>query len=200
MKKKVNGTKDKLIDVALDLFAQYGFKGTSIREIARLSGMTLPSIYYYFGSKNGLMQAILERSSSRFLASLHKVAERKDLDDLKRFKLLLRTHLDVLKTHRREWRIFFADEEHFSDEGKQMNNQFQSDVFNLYRRELQRLESAGYINYPDLSILALNILGSINWHLRWYKPSGRLSLEEIKDYAGSFVVNALGTNRPSKHR
>ncbi len=55
--------KDKLLKTAIDLFAAKGFKGTSIRDIAQAMGMSISNIYHYFGSKEGLMLAILENSS-----------------------------------------------------------------------------------------------------------------------------------------
>jgi AcrR family transcriptional regulator len=46
--------RDRLLNVALQLFAQKGFESTSIREIASAAEVTKPTIYYYFKSKEGL--------------------------------------------------------------------------------------------------------------------------------------------------
>ncbi len=52
-------TRDRLLKSALKIFSQKGFALASIREIAKDSGTTLPSIYYYFGSKEGLYQELM---------------------------------------------------------------------------------------------------------------------------------------------
>jgi len=182
-----NETPQKLIDVAIELFGSNGFKGTSIRDIAKLTGMTISNIYYYFGNKDGLLLAILEYSSKRLLEKLHDVAAR-DLEPLDRLSELIRTHLSLVEVHKKEARIFFLDEEHLSPEGIKVNKEFQLQILNLYRNELENLKSAGYIHYEHITILAFNILGVINWHLRWYIPGGKMTLEETNEEVLAFIL------------
>ena len=75
--------KDMIIRVAIDLFSAKGFKGTSIRDIAHAMGMSISNIYHYFGNKDGLLLAILERSSKGLVESLHEISEM-DMDPLTR--------------------------------------------------------------------------------------------------------------------
>jgi len=51
-------TREKILDVALDLFTDQGFDGTSMREIAERLGITKPSIYYHFTSKEEILLAL----------------------------------------------------------------------------------------------------------------------------------------------
>lgn len=52
--------RDRLLNVALKLFAQKGFESTSVREIASAAEVTKPTIYYYFKSKEGLYLELLD--------------------------------------------------------------------------------------------------------------------------------------------
>ncbi len=54
-------TRGELMDAALTLFAEQGFAGTSIRQIAKTAGTNLASVSYHFGDKNGLYTAVLGR-------------------------------------------------------------------------------------------------------------------------------------------
>ncbi|KZX20180.1 TetR family transcriptional regulator [Rathayibacter tanaceti] len=47
--------------MALDVFAREGYRGTSLREVARLNGVSLPGLMHYFDSKEHLLTAILEK-------------------------------------------------------------------------------------------------------------------------------------------
>ena len=58
----------------------------------------------------------------------------------------------------------------------------------MYRAELRGLQTLGYVNQKNLTVLAFNIFGVINWHLRWYKPDGKMTLDEIKEEMVSFVL------------
>jgi AcrR family transcriptional regulator len=53
--------KEKLLAAALPLFPQYGYAGVSIRAIAEAAGVNSAAISYYFGGKEGLYGAVLER-------------------------------------------------------------------------------------------------------------------------------------------
>jgi len=183
-------TAQKLIEVAIELFSTTGFIGTSIRDIAKATGMSISNIYYYFGNKDGLLLAILEHSSMHLLDSL-RVVSKLEMETLERFKLLVRTHLQLVKLHKRESKIFFLDKEHLSPEGNKANIKFQLDILNIYRKELEILKEKGYINYQHLTVLAFNILGVINWHLRWYNPSGPLSLDELTEEIMTFILRGI---------
>lgn len=54
-------SKENILLASLELFAKNGFDGVGINEITQMAGITKPSLYYFFGSKEGLFTAILER-------------------------------------------------------------------------------------------------------------------------------------------
>jgi len=51
-------TKERILDVALELFVDQGFDGTSVRQIAERVGTTKAALYYYFASKDELLMAL----------------------------------------------------------------------------------------------------------------------------------------------
>jgi hypothetical protein len=83
------------------------------------------------------------------------------------------------------------DEEALSPAGNEINKQFQLSILNIYRKELKNLQAAGYIKYKKITILAFNVIGVVQWHLRWYRPEGKLSIEEVKKEALTFILNGL---------
>jgi len=54
-------TKQRLLDAAERLFAQAGFHATSLRAITGEAGANLAAVSYHFGSKEGLMEAVIDR-------------------------------------------------------------------------------------------------------------------------------------------
>src|SRR6185369_5769364 len=60
MERPCPAVRDRLLNVALQLFAQKGFESTSVREIASAAEVTKPTIYYYFKSKEGLYLELLD--------------------------------------------------------------------------------------------------------------------------------------------
>jgi AcrR family transcriptional regulator len=189
-------SKERLIQVAIDLFSVKGFKGTSIRDIAHEMGMSISNIYHYFESKEGLWLAILEHSSMGVFEQLREVSKL-EMDPLERFKLLVEAHVARSKYHQKESKIFFIDEEHLTKEGQKINQRIQREILDIYVKELRILEEMGYVKCRSLKVLAFNILGVINGQLRWYRPGGLMTIEEVAQEIVSFVFHGiLGPHAP----
>jgi AcrR family transcriptional regulator len=182
--------KDKLVTTATELFASKGYEATSVRDIAAAMNMTVSNIYHYFGSKEGLLRAILRHYSHILLDELRAVASL-DLEPLPRFRLLLETHLKVAGTHLLENKIFQLDEERLSAEGMEENRQAQREVLAIYTSGLRELSELDLLRDDQLRIQAFNIFGIINWHMRWYNPRGSLSLEATIEKICDFVLYGM---------
>ncbi|MFP5519483.1 MAG: TetR family transcriptional regulator [Bdellovibrionia bacterium] len=74
--------KTKIMDVALSLFAEKGFDGTTTRDIAAAASLNISLISYYFGGKEGLYKAILENFAGHVKADMNKLIESFDKEDL----------------------------------------------------------------------------------------------------------------------
>ncbi len=73
-------TYRKILEAASKLFSQKGYSNVSIRDVCRETGTTPPMIYYYFGSKKGLFDAVVrERITMKdFIEKLENVASGDD--------------------------------------------------------------------------------------------------------------------------
>ncbi|UPQ87042.1 TetR/AcrR family transcriptional regulator [Vibrio sinaloensis] len=65
-----NSTKEKILDVAEALFAEHGFKDTSLRTITSKAGVNLASVNYHFGDKKTLVRAVLNRYLEAFMPAV----------------------------------------------------------------------------------------------------------------------------------
>ncbi|GAA4324321.1 TetR/AcrR family transcriptional regulator [Streptomyces venetus] len=63
-------SRDAILDTAGDLMARHGFAATSISMISTACGLPVSSIYWHFGSKDGIYVAVLERARTALLAAL----------------------------------------------------------------------------------------------------------------------------------
>jgi AcrR family transcriptional regulator len=64
-KKPESESRQQILDKALGLFAQKGYAATTIREIIDAAGITAPSLYYYFGNKEGLYMELMRIHCAR---------------------------------------------------------------------------------------------------------------------------------------
>ncbi len=67
-------TRERILDIALDLFTDQGFDGTSMREIAERLHLSKPAIYYHFASKEDILMALHARLHEFGRAGLARLA------------------------------------------------------------------------------------------------------------------------------
>src|SRR5689334_11247838 len=71
--------KEKILEAAEILFAEHGYEGTSIRQLAKKAEVNIAMISYYFGSKEKLFEELVEHRSSILREKLKGV--NKDIDN-----------------------------------------------------------------------------------------------------------------------
>lgn len=67
-------TKATIFRAAAKLFAEKGYNGVSMREISEQSKVTKPTIYYYFGNKEGIYKALIKESLTYHTEDLKQIA------------------------------------------------------------------------------------------------------------------------------
>ena len=74
MNEKSN-SKEAILEAALILFSERGYDAVGVSEIVQTAGITKPTLYYFFQSKEGLLQSIMELYYSRFLELLEEACQ-----------------------------------------------------------------------------------------------------------------------------
>jgi AcrR family transcriptional regulator len=69
-------SREVVLDAAERVMAEQGYAGASINAIVKEAGIPISSVYHYFGSKDGVLLAVMERGAGRFFADLPDVDER----------------------------------------------------------------------------------------------------------------------------
>lgn len=97
---KAVATEAKILEAALELFRERGYEAATMRAIAERAGVALGNAYYYFGSKEHLIQAFYGRTHEEHLAA---VGARLDtLKGLKqRLAFVMRTKLETIEPYHR---------------------------------------------------------------------------------------------------
>jgi len=78
MAKEATDPRQRILDVALRIFASNGYAGASIQEIVDQAGVTKPTLYYHFKSKEGLYQALIDHAADERFRVMREAAEGQD--------------------------------------------------------------------------------------------------------------------------
>jgi AcrR family transcriptional regulator len=84
----------QIMEAAEELFAEKGFAGTSVRDIAEEAGVNLAMISYYFGSKERLMESLFKYRGESIKLQLETMLENKELSSLQKAYALIDNYID----------------------------------------------------------------------------------------------------------
>jgi TetR/AcrR family transcriptional regulator, cholesterol catabolism regulator len=180
--------RSELTREAARLFAEKGYHGTSIGDLAAAMGVQKGSLYAHIASKQELLWTIASDGAEAFHAALDGVPE--DAPAVERIRLALRAHLaivadqlDVATVFTREWRYLEGEHrERFVAERRR----YEERIRELFReaRDLGDLRSD-----LDLAAAGLLFLSSANWAYTWLQP-GR-DTEELADRFFHLLVDGM---------
>ena len=168
----------QLLKTSAGIFADKGFDSTSIRDIARSTGMSLAGLYYYFRTKEELLCLIQEQCLLTLLENWEKSAATKK-SARARLVLFVENHLGFFLHNMNEMKVM-------SHEDRSLTGEYQDRVLELKRRyvkilmdlveELQREEK---VEKLDIRVAALSLFGMMNWIYTWYNPGRDLTLAAL---------------------
>jgi AcrR family transcriptional regulator len=184
----MSSRRSELTRQAARLFAEKGYHGTSVGDLAEAMGVQKGSLYAHIASKADLLWAVAREGAEAFHSALDAVPE--DAAPVERIRLALRAHLrvvgeqlDVATVFVREWR--YLDGEHreeFLAERRRYEERFRA----LFRdaRDLGDLRTD-----LDDATAALLALSAANWAYTWLAP-GR-DTDELADRFFALLVDGM---------
>jgi AcrR family transcriptional regulator len=96
----------QILDIASAEFGTHGFAATSVAAVAEKAGISKPLIYNYFGSKEGLYEACLDRGGALLAEEIERIA-RGDAVGIERGMATLNGMFALLEPQPYLWRLFF---------------------------------------------------------------------------------------------
>jgi AcrR family transcriptional regulator len=180
--------RSELTREAAKLFAQKGYHGTSIGDIADALGVQKGSLYSHIASKEDLLYETMRDGAAAFHGALDAIPE--DLPATERIRLALRGHLrvvaeqlDVATVFVQEWRYLEGVRR---EEIVAERRRYEERIRELFRegRELSELRAD-----LDESVAALLLLSAANWAYTWLQP-GR-NTDELADRFYALLVDGM---------
>jgi len=170
------------------LFAERGYHGTSIGDLAEALGVQKASLYHHFASKQDLLYETMRSGADAFHAGLDTVPD--DLRVADRIRLAMRAHLrvvadqlDVATVFVREWRYLDGERR---DEIVAERRRYEERFRALFRegRELGELRTD-----LDDAAAALLVLSALNWAYTWLTPER--DTDELADRFHGLLVDGV---------
>jgi AcrR family transcriptional regulator len=81
--------KEHIMNIAIELFAEKGFEGSSIRDLATRAEVNVAMVNYYFGSKDKLFEAIVEYKASFMRGKLDEIEADQELSEIEKIDAII---------------------------------------------------------------------------------------------------------------
>src|SRR5919106_683077 len=180
--------RDELTRTAARLFAERGFHGTSMGDLAEALGVQKGSLYSLTGSKQQLLYKTMRQGADAFHAALDAVPE--PAPAAERVRAALRGHLrvvaeqiDVATVFTREWRYLEGEQrEEILGERRRYEERWRT----LFR---EGVESGGLRIDLDVGAAALLVLSAANWAYTWLTPDR--DTDELADRFTAILVDGI---------
>lgn len=198
--RKSDQTREQILSAAALLFREKGYNAATLRKIAQAAGMEAGSIYYHFGSKDEILDDVLEIGLGAIVDAVSTVRAQALADGTnfrKTFAQLVHTHLiyllDASDFTSANIRNFPMLPPHMRERHRPLRQAYAE----LWESFLTEARAAGKIR-ADIRITPLRqfVLGALNWTVEWYDPK-RYPVHSLADRVSKLLLDGMVTTPES---
>jgi AcrR family transcriptional regulator len=172
--------EQRILDAAEDEFSRRGFAQASMEGIAEGSSITKALLYQYFGSKEGLYAACVERARARLFERLQIAAAAARPEAM--LAAIVDTYFDQLEADRDSWCVLYGDAP--SAAVDEMRNRNAAVIGEL-------IETATPVMGVDADLIAQLIVGAGEQVGRWWLEHREIPAERVKAAFTAAVAGAI---------
>ncbi len=181
----------QLLQIACRFFARYGYKGTSLRDIAEEAQITKAALYYHFPNKNSLYERIV-LEGLRVLVDEVSEATARATSARDKLRAFMMTTAEIYVRDPDQWtagsNAFWVDED-------SVPRNAAIDLRDRYEKLLracitQGVESGEFKNV-DPALAGRVVLSVINGLSRWFRPGGRLTIAQVIDQYLDIILGGI---------
>lgn len=186
--------REQLLSIAAQLFAERGFRNTTVRDIADAAGILSGSLYHHFDSKESMVDEILSTFQTELFAGYDEIMK-SDLDARGRIEAAVRLSFKAIDQHHAEVAIFQNEADQLSRMERfaylqERNEQSRG----LWLRLLQDgVESGALRSDLDTELVYRFIRDTVWVAVRWYRPGGKLHHETVANQYLAILLEGISS-------
>jgi AcrR family transcriptional regulator len=179
------------LEAAAKLFAQRGFGGTNLQDIADALGISRPALYYYFKSKEDILASLVEEVTVFSGHQATELASKADFNPSETLRQMVFSHAKWLLEHPVEFRVVDRTENDLPAATRRTHDKAKRTLLDNFSRTIARGVELGHFRPVDATVMAFSIIGMCSWTAWWFVPEGRVPLAEVAKSIADFAVNGL---------
>lgn len=186
-----------VIDAAATLFAERGVGGVNFQDIASILGISRPSIYYYFKSKEEILASLVEEVTVFSGNQAMQLASGTEVDLVQTIRQMVFNHAKWILEHPIEFRVIDRSESDLPLAVRKIHDRAKRTLLDNFTQIVKRGIEQGSLRTVDPRITAFSLLGMCNWTAWWYDPKGKLHASDIASLVADLAVHSVVAVRSS---
>jgi AcrR family transcriptional regulator len=189
------GTADAIRDVAVALFARYGYEATTMNDIGRGVGIRGSAIYNHVPSKQELLRAIMLSAMYELVDVVSAAIEQEADDPPSQLRLGVRQHVLYHAERRLEFSIGNREIPSLEDPARTEVIETRRRYVSMFENIIERGIADGVFEVASARIAAYAILQSGMGVAVWYHPDGPTAGKDLAELYGEFALRIVGYRR-----
>ncbi|MGE0852086.1 MAG: TetR family transcriptional regulator [Hyphomicrobiaceae bacterium] len=181
---------DAVLRASAQLFAQKGYEGTNLEEIAARLDLRGPSLYYYVSTKEELFSRCIETTAAGVFKRLRAVASR-PLPPLERLRLLFREQVLLQVRDYPEFGPLFLKVQVPDERLRRRMRELGRRQLRLFRNVLEEAAAGGDAAREASSVRMLLAFGAMAHLQEWYEPGGEIKPDQLADEVAAILLSLV---------
>lgn len=173
------GGGDAITAAARTVFAERGYHGASIRDIAARAGLSLATLYYWHGSKQELLVALLRESRQDYLRACQEALAAAPGDPASRLGAVVTATVEYRVRRRVESEISAREWRHLDPENVAALDGFRIEAAAMWTAVVEDGVRAGVFDCAHPGEARRAIQAACNAVAQWYHPAGAIGVAEL---------------------
>lgn len=178
-----------MVALAADLFDREGYHSTSVEQLAAAAGISKPTLYHYFSSKDELLFWIHEEFIDLLIEKAQ--ARPRDLPAAQALLEIMADLFSLMATHRGHVRVFFEHYRELAAEDQATIRAKRDRYQDLVQAIVERGMRDGTFRSLDPRLVTLAVFGICNWSYQWYRADGPLGSRELAELFFDLLIDGL---------
>jgi len=183
-------SREAILESAAQVIRQKGFHGASMADIAEAVQLQKASLYHHFSSKQEILLELLDRALGMVSVGMAQVMQQ-DVPADEKLRLAMRSYLKILSEQGDLVSVLLLEHRSLDPENQSLHIPHRDRFENMWRDLIQEGVETGVFQCEDIPMTARGLMGVMNWTITWYRPNGKLSIEEIADHFANVFMNGL---------
>ena len=191
----------EILDFATEVFADKGYEGASMRDLSRLSGISLAGLYYYFDSKEKLLYSIQKHTFTTILGRLRERLSHEQ-DPERRLRIFVHNHVEYALARHNAMKVLSHEDDVLKNG---YGNELAGIKRNYYRICVGLVEDLARVNHRDggrqrrvnTRTAVMSLFGAMNWLYTWHNPKSDPDAETLARQISDFFLQGVLGNAAS---